>query len=124
MQAQPATGPRRGPTRRQHCGKFYSSPSSPNFSLRQLCSTLGRRLELVAQCDKKPPDEVLRHAAQNPLADAGDQAADFTAALKGQPRGIGSVRRDPELRTAIAVTQRAGARNLDAAGLRRRLVRE
>ena len=60
----------------------------PNFLVEVLRSTRDRRLDFLAQCDKEPPDQVLRHAAQDALADAGHQAADLAIALKGQPRRI------------------------------------
>src|SRR5712664_4485124 len=91
------------------------------FSLKLFRSALDRRLEFLAQRRKKPSDQMLRNAAQNPLADARDQPADFTGALKRQARRGRSLRFDLEARAAVAVAQRAGAGDLDAARLRRLL---
>src|SRR5712671_3423100 len=95
-----------------------------HFSVKLFRSTLDRRLEFLAQRRKKPSDKMLRDAAQNPLADARDQPADFTGALKRQARRGRPVRFDLEARAAVAVAQRAGAGDLDAAGVRRLLVRQ
>ena len=61
----------------------------PNFSSKLFRGTLDRRLEFLAQRGEKPSDQMLRDAAENPLADAGDQTADFADALKRQARCVG-----------------------------------
>ena len=87
--------------------------------------TRDRIIEFLAQRGEELPDQVLGHAGQDALADTGDETADFADALKLQatmtlgPSGMIS-----KVRAAIAVTERARARHLDAAGFRRRPCRK
>src|SRR5665213_311727 len=83
-----------------------------------------RRLEFLAKCGEKPPDQMLGNARENALADARHQAADFAHTLIGQARSLRAFGRNLEARAAIAVTQRTGAGNLDAARSGRLLVGE
>src|SRR5450631_4939238 len=118
--AQPTTMPRC----KQGRYECYSWPSFQEFSLKLFRGALNRRFEFLAQRREKTTDQVLGDTAQDPLADAGDQPSDFTGALKGQARRIRTIGLDLEARATVAMAQRAGAGHLDAAGLRRLLVRQ
>src|SRR5712671_5133533 len=118
--ARPTTMPRR----KQGRYECYSWPSFQEFSLKLFRGALNRCFEFLAQRRKETTDQMLGDTAQDPLADAGDKPADFAGALKRQARRVRPLRLDLEARTAVAMAKRAGAGNLDAAGLRRRLVRQ
>src|SRR5712671_3102858 len=64
------------------------------------------------------------NTAQNSLADAGHQTADFARALKAEAGCIRTLRDNLEPRATLAMAQRADAGNLYAAGLWRHLVRQ
>src|SRR5713101_750790 len=118
--AQPTTMPRR----KQGRYECYSWPSFQQFSLKLFRGALNRCFEFLAQRRKETTDQMLGDTAQDPLADAGDEPADFAGTLKRQARRVRPLRLDLEARTAVAMAQRAGAGHLDAAGLRRLLVRQ
>src|SRR5260370_5102348 len=78
--AQPTTMPRR----KQGRYECYSWPSFQQFSLKLFRGALNRCFEFLAQRREKATDQMLGDTAQNPLADAADQPADFAGALKRQ----------------------------------------
>src|SRR5712691_8734663 len=88
------------------------------------CRAADRLLELLSERHEEAPDQVFRHAGQDPLSDAGHEAADLPGALIDELRTVFSVGLDLEPRGTIAVAERAGARDLDVAGLRCLLVRQ
>src|ERR1700730_10809298 len=118
--AQPTPMPRR----KQGRYECSSWPSFQEFSLKLFRGALNRCFEFLAQRRKETTDQMLGDTAQDPLADAGDQPADLAGALKRQARRARPLRLDLKARAPVAMAQRAGAGNLDAAGLRRLLVRQ
>src|SRR5579859_4882461 len=83
-----------------------------------------RLLKFLSQRREKASDQVLRHAAEDALSDAGDKTSDLARSLVDQPRAVLAVRLDLEARRAVAMAERAGPGHLDAATARRRLVRQ
>ena len=80
-----------------------------------------RRFEFLAQRNEEAADQMFRDAGEDALADTRDQAADLAGALVDQARTVLTIGLDVEARGAVAVAERACARYLDAAALRRLL---
>src|ERR1700738_5688943 len=97
--AQPTTTPKR----KQGRYECYSWPSFQEFSLKLFRGALNRCFEFLAQRREETTDQMLGDTAQDPLADAGDEPADFAGALKRQARRVGPLRLDLGARTAVAV---------------------
>src|SRR5215471_16459972 len=76
------------------------------------CSSPERRLEFLAKRHEEARDQMLCDAAQDTLTDTGHQSTDLPAPFVDQLAPVLAVRLDLKTRRAVAVTQRAGPRDL------------